>query len=46
MNAVFNINKPAGMTSNDVVCIMRKILNMKKGLKDIHLLSRVNMQLN
>lgn len=30
MNAVFNINKPAGMTSNDVVCIMRKILNMKK----------------
>lgn len=30
MNAVFNINKPAGMTSNDVVAIMRKILNMHK----------------
>lgn len=30
MNAVFNVYKPAGMTSNDVVAIMRKILNMKK----------------
>lgn len=30
MNAVFNIYKPAAMTSNDVVAIMRKILNMKK----------------
>ncbi len=30
MNAVFNVNKPAGMTSNDVVAVMRKILNMKR----------------
>lgn len=30
INGAFNINKPAGMTSNDVVCILRKKLNMKK----------------
>lgn len=30
MDALFNVYKPAAMTSNDVVAIMRKILNMKK----------------
>ena len=30
MDGVFNLYKPAGFTSNDVVAMMRKILNMKK----------------
>ena len=30
MNRVFNINKPVGMTSHDVVYKVRKILGTKK----------------
>ena len=30
MDGIFNVLKPPGMTSHDVVGAMRKILNMKK----------------
>ncbi len=30
MFGFINVNKPSGMTSHDVVCVLRKILNIKK----------------
>lgn len=30
LNGIINVSKPAGMTSHDVVAVLRRILNMKK----------------